>query len=137
MFVDVCFPKGNEEEFIGVARLIGTDALCFIYDKVPKIDNAPSALTKEFRTYVGSTKQGSRILFSDNLVLSQKNVIFYYIPKKEESRFNMPIRSITQVTLNNIKEHNGCIGISLSGLIRSRCFEEAVHVDTARSEEQS
>ena len=122
MFIDICYPDKNEERFLAVASKIGTKQVCFVYDKIPKNKD----LLPE--TFVAGTKQGSRILFTEDLNLSQKNVFYVYIPKKEDRKFNTPNRTITQVTLNGIKERGGCLGISISGLLDSGRYEEAEYI---------
>lgn len=36
MFVDICLPNNNEEEFLKVAKELGTKKILFLYEKVPK-----------------------------------------------------------------------------------------------------
>jgi len=48
MFIDVCYPNNNEEEYIELAKKLSTDALFFIYEKNIKSISKPT-----FKIYSG------------------------------------------------------------------------------------
>ncbi|MFH2019849.1 MAG: hypothetical protein ABIJ34_00390 [archaeon] len=118
MFIDVCFPDKNEASFIEIAKKLGTDGLCFVYP-----DKRSCDVSSSLKIYNASSKNG-KYLFSSNLNLNQKNVIYYYEPQSEKKSFHSPLKEITQVTMNSIAERSGIFGISFHQILRIGNFEE-------------
>lgn len=114
MFVDVCIPKNNEEEFIEVAKKLGTKTLCFIDSNKKNF---------EFKTYNGSFSKGKLVFEPLKKNIINKKRVYYYIPNKSKS-FHFP-SFLTQVTIKKIKEDKSIILIPIYE-INERNVEEII-----------
>ena len=126
MFIDICFPKNNEEAFIDTAKKLSTDGLCFIYDNVKDIRRITD---KDIRTYSGLVVKdvsGSKaeaagiILCSDMRNISKNEKIHYFFlpEKKGKKSFHFPVR-VTQVTFKELRDKNKMLGISFNSVLRN------------------
>lgn len=114
MFVDVCIPKNNEEEFIEIAKKLGTKGLCFIGSDKKYVD---------FLTFNGSFSKRKIIFEPIKKNIINKKRIYYYVPNKSKS-FHYP-SDLTQVTIKKIKEDQSIILIPIYE-INEKNIEEIV-----------
>ena len=102
MFINVCIPNNNENEFIEIAKKLGTDALCFINSDKKDFN---------FKTFNGSFSKGKLIFEPIRKNISNKNRVYYYTSNKSKS-FHYP-SNLTQVTIKKIKELKSILLIPL------------------------
>lgn len=102
MFIDVCIPKNNEEEFITIAKKLNIKGLCFIDGKIKEYN---------FKTIFGSLKKGKLLFEPLNKNIGNKKRVYYYTSNKSKS-FHFP-SYLTQVTIKKIKENNSIFLIPL------------------------
>jgi RNase P/RNase MRP subunit p30 len=83
MFIDVCIPNNNEEEFIKVAERLGTKGILFLYEKQQKDLNDMRKKTK-LKLYSGIitktnvNKQGFVFAKGEQQNIENKNMKFLY-----------------------------------------------------------
>ncbi|MFT4311216.1 MAG: hypothetical protein ACMXX7_01165 [Candidatus Woesearchaeota archaeon] len=105
MFVDVALPKGNEKEFVEIAKKLGTEALLFLYDK--KIGDFE---TKEIKIYKGliNSKNQQKITFNigERFSVEQKHQKYLYGFETLERKDSMHQRrsGMNQVIAKLIKQ---------------------------------
>lgn len=140
MFQDICFPKGNEGEFIDVALKLGTKALIFVYDfkDLKTYDMQKKALkelvnAKSIKADIGllvDEKSINRLPLTDDYVFSKtpskqliehkKSYILYDFELQEKNDFLHHRNSgLNQVFCNIMKEKEKILGISFSTLINA------------------
>ena len=97
MFVDICYPKNNEDKFIEIANKLSTKELCFVYDKhvyyKKRINLKVESLSREIK----------------------KNIIYYYEPDNRFG-FHAPVKNINQVVMKNLAATNPILGISFNSI---------------------
>jgi hypothetical protein len=109
MFIDVCFPKGNEDKFIEVAERLDLKGLLFIYSDKRKATEIKSRLNCKLNAFCGFVEKKRGIFYEICVVNETKK--FSYLPD-----FKIPV---TQV---HIKELAG-FGFPLilqAGLIKNQ-----------------
>lgn len=119
MFVDICFPKENEADFIKTARKINTESLCFVYDKPSNKAN-----TSQMKIFTGllsdmpfKKTSDTNIILSNNFESISKNrkVHVYY-------EINQP--RINQVLIKKLVMEDKLIGISFNYVLK--CLKDPV-----------
>jgi hypothetical protein len=73
MFVDVCFPRENEEKYIEIAKKLGTGGLLFVYNEKSKI--RVLGVSSAIKLYYGVMDKGQARTFS--IQPSGKRIIIY------------------------------------------------------------
>ena len=124
MFVDVCFPKDNEKEFIEIADKLGTGGLVFLYDVKTKIPEIKNSKIKIWQFYLNNNPGYNKknIVFRNNLdkITKKKQIIYFYDGfEKIKKNFHAPSKNITQVKIKTLKEQENMFGISFSHLLKS------------------
>ncbi|AJF61428.1 hypothetical protein QT06_C0001G0588 [archaeon GW2011_AR15] len=119
MFIDVCFPKNNEEEFLRTAERLSIGGLCFVYGgqamgqivhgKMP-VWSASSGAAKIPGTLFGL------VPLSRNISKAGK-IVYYYIPAEEKPRFHYPLKEINQVVMKDLKMHGRILGFSFASVL--------------------
>lgn len=119
MFVDICYPKGNENEFMKVAAALGTKKLCFIYEKPTKIETSFTG------TFLQNHASFS-FLDLEKKIPQRKNFIYCIQNLEDEKKhFNKPSKILTQVYIKDIKEN--LLGISFHEIVNNpKQFEKIV-----------
>ncbi len=102
MFIDICLPKNNEQNFIEIAKKININGLCFIDAEKKKYD---------FNVIYGSHKKGKLVFEPLKKNIGNQKRAYYYVPNQSKS-FHYPSK-ITQVTMKKIKESSSIILISI------------------------
>ncbi|MBN2368625.1 hypothetical protein JXC34_06395 [Candidatus Woesearchaeota archaeon] len=128
MFVDVCFPADNENEFIKIAEKLGTEGLCFVYDdpkKTPELKSKNklklfSAIIAADPSKIKKKNRADLILSTDlSKIAKPQEVHYYYSPEKNEKKsFHFPSR-ITQVPMKEIASKNKMLGISFNMILKN------------------
>ena len=121
MYVDVCFPKNNEEQFILVAESVGIKGLCFLYDENFPVKNKISELkeksnVKLFFCSYGKKIKGSDGEFNINItrdIRKESIYVFDYMSEVNKS-FHMPLKEINQVIMKDLAEMNCLVCIKFS-----------------------
>ncbi|MBN2422554.1 hypothetical protein JXB41_04965 [Candidatus Woesearchaeota archaeon] len=137
MFIDICFPQDNEEQFIKIAGRLGTKALCFVYESNTDFDVINAKLNKlKFKYYVGITIKNSRDLNkinnNRNIVMTEDNSRSFVETKKINMHYNFENVSkkdflhyrnsgLNQVLCKVLQEKNKLIGLSFSNILNSSC----------------
>ncbi|MCM2325626.1 MAG: hypothetical protein NDI94_04130 [Candidatus Woesearchaeota archaeon] len=111
MFIDVCYPDGNEEEFIKVAGELGTKKLCFLYDNQRKIEGHYSASYRQRGNSFSFLDIEKKIPFMKNHIYCIHGLC------QEKKHFNKPTKLLTQVYMKEIK--GSIIGISFDEILNN------------------
>ncbi len=126
MFVDVCFPNENEQEFMRMAERLSTAALCFVYASPQK-----SRLFDKKKTCVYSAvmraKGKNMLSFSDRFpedVKKSRNSLFFVRSVGKNRNFHSP-SCINHVAIKELAAGNNALGIGYS-LIKDAKREPAV-----------
>lgn len=113
MFVDVCIPKGNEEEFISIAEKLGTKGILFLYDKDDKKAKLQELSKKtKLRLYSGLlvTKNvsvpGITFAKAEQQNIENRNLKFMYDFEEQEEKDSFHYRrsGANQVICEMMKE---------------------------------
>lgn len=78
MFVDLCYPSGDESRFLDIAKRLGTKKLCFIYPSAKLAKNKPCAIEVQKKQV---NCQPGTILLTGNTSrakLNDKHILIYY-----------------------------------------------------------
>lgn len=129
MYIDICFPKGNENEFVEIAKKIGTKALVLVYKDYKELIKQKN-LKLNYNTYLGllsnikvREKQeiGVDIILSTSVTrrdIENKIINLQYnfenISKKDKIHFRSS--GINQVIGKIIKQKKKIVGISVTNL---------------------
>jgi len=140
MFVDVVFPKGNEEKFISVAEKLGYSGVCFVYDfssaDVKKIQQKIEKLrkkSKKVNVYLGFVANAGNcakarnscelvLLKSsdknhDNLEKKDFDVIFDLEMNPMKDTMHYRVSGLNQVLCSLAVKKKKIIGINLRNII--------------------
>lgn len=125
MFIDICFPKNNENEFIEIAKKLSTKALCFVYDDYRKIKVLKSTKIKIYNainTISDKKINMNYFQFSNDLkLISNKKIINYIDETSLKIRnFHIPIKDITQVHMKEYRDKNKILGISFNSIFTKK-----------------
>jgi RNase P/RNase MRP subunit p30 len=131
MFVDVCFPKNNEKEFIEIAEKLGTEGLVFLYDAKTKIPEIKEKKIKIWQFYLNNNPgyNKKKIVFRNNFdkITKKKQIIYFYDGfKKIKKNFHAPTKNITQVKIKSLKEQENIFGISFIHVLK--CSPEEMEI---------
>lgn len=79
MFIDICIPKNNEEQFLEVAEKLGTKAILFLYEKKEKDLSKLKEKTK-IKIYAGTINGQSQINFAkaEQQNIANKKIKYLY-----------------------------------------------------------
>ncbi len=75
MFIDIVIPKGNEEQFIQIAKELGTEKLLFLYNEKPK------EIKGHFSGQIVTKNPGHKAIFfskGSRGLVENRNVKFHY-----------------------------------------------------------
>jgi RNase P/RNase MRP subunit p30 len=92
MFIDVCIPKNNEEEYIQVAEAIGTKGLLFLYEKEEKhklIDLKNKTKLKLFQGLLikkNTNNPGITFAKAEQQNIENRNLKFLYDFEEQEEK---------------------------------------------------
>lgn len=135
MFQDVCFPKNNEEEFVEIAKKLGTGCLIFVYEFInfKDLDEKRKKLSEinDIKVDIGvlvNDKTVEKLQKSDdyvfartpskNLIESKKTYILFDFEMQDKPDFLHHRNSgLNQVIANAMKEK--ILGISFSTYLNS------------------
>ncbi len=138
MFQDICFPKGNEREFVEIARRLGTKSLVFVYyfndQKSLEEKKKEVQAFADFRIDVGvlvDEKNINKIHVNDEFVFSKnpskslienkKTYILYDFETGEKPDFLHHRNSgLNQVLCELIKKKEKMVGISFSIILNAQ-----------------
>ena len=146
MYIDIVFPRDNEQDFIDVAVKLGYNALCFAYpfgrDIVHEKEKIKELEKKyKIKLYAGLCPKPEEIQravgkadlivvkgsFKDRFVLekTKADIIFNL---ESHGRDSMHYRSsgLNQVLCRFAKANDICIGFSFSSLLKADSFQKAV-----------
>jgi len=131
MFIDVCFPKNNEKEFIEIAEKLGTNGLVFLYDVKTKIPDIKENKIKIWQFYINNNPSYNKknIVFRNNLkkITKKKQIIYFYDGfEKIKKNFHAPSKNITQVNIKTLKEQENLFGISFNHILN--CSSEEIEI---------
>jgi hypothetical protein len=117
MFVDVCFPDNNEQQYIDIALRLKTDGLCFVYQK--KRVSINETRLKVFSALLAdrSLIKGFDAYFTYKMPLIAKKIIYIYEGQQSRRNYFTP-SSLTQVAIKEIKNSSGALGISFNYLLK-------------------
>jgi len=137
MFQDVCFPKNNEQEFVEIAKKLGTDSLIFVYEftnmkDLEKIKQNFSVIS-DFKVDIGllvndktiqKLQNTNHYIFaktpSKNLIESKKTYILYDFELQDKPDFLHHRNSgLNQVIANEVKEKGNILAFSFSTYLNS------------------
>lgn len=121
MFIDVCIPKDNEEEFILIAEKLGTQGLLFLYKGKEKDLKEIQTKTK-VKLYSGNIDSGkSEIMFKEGnrKNVEDKNTQFLYDFEEQERKdsYHYKRSGINQVIAKLIKDKKKTIVIDTNKLL--------------------
>lgn len=135
MFQDVCFPKNNEQEFIDIAKKLGTKSLIFVYEftNFKDLDEKKKKLSeiKSIKVDLGvmvndktveKLQKNDDYIFartpSKNLIESKKTYILFDFEMQDKPDFLHHRNSgLNQVIANEMKDK--ILGISFSTYLNS------------------
>ena len=141
MFVDVCFPKENEKEFVDVANKLKTYGLIFVYND-KETSQKSFVKSGKLKTYSGlllkdKNKQSGSfdLVFTTTFAVGKKlhkKMVYFYEKYGEKHSFHAPIKSINQVIIKDIKKNNSMVALSFYQLLNCvknpRLFEELTFI---------
>jgi len=122
MFVDVCLPKNNEEEFIKAAEKLGTKGLLFLYEKKEK--NISSLQTKtKIKLYSGTINGSSKINFvkaeQQNIVDKNSKFLYGFEDLEKKDSFHYRRSGTNQVLCKLIKTKNKVFVLDMEKIFTS------------------
>ena len=119
MFIDVCIPSGNEEEFVSMAEKLGTKAIMFLYKgKSPVIES------KKVKIFYGKLGEGGVFSFTigERKFVESKNSRFHYGFQELEQKDSLHYRKsgINQVIGKLMKDKEKVLVIDVESFIVSK-----------------
>ena len=138
MFQDICFPNGNEKEFVDVALTLGTPNLIFVYFFKNKEDIAKNMIIlegiKKLKVQIGVLVDDKTVdkipndvdyVFSKNpsraLIESKKTHILYDFENQLNYDFMHHRNSgLNHIYCNMIKDKKKVLGFSFSSILNSK-----------------
>ncbi|MEK6916271.1 MAG: hypothetical protein AABW92_00870 [Nanoarchaeota archaeon] len=122
MFVDVCFPKNNEKEFLDVAEKLSIDGLLFIYDNDKEKKEIKHDKIKIFNGYTHNVNTSKAVILEplDENISKRKNIIYIYLPEDESPKFHFPLKKINQVLMKELKLNNKLVGLSFGKILAGK-----------------
>lgn len=126
-FTDICIPNGNEQEFINVAKKLGTKSLLLLYEtkKQPKLDNInlyDVKITTANLITNNTNKQGMNFAKTNIQTVENKYITHLYDAESLEEKDNHHYRrgGMNQATAKKLKEHQKTLIIGIEQLITNR-----------------
>ena len=125
MFVDICIPKNNEEEFIKIAQRLGTKKLLFLYDKKEKDLKELQKTTKIklFSGLIDSQKDNSlNFAIGERKNVENKKIKFLYGFENLEQKDSLHYRrsGINQVIGKLIKNKEKILVIDMEKIFEKK-----------------
>lgn len=122
MFIDICIPDNNEEEFIETAEKLETDGLLFLYKDKKQVKEIKSEKLKIYTGLLVNKKPGHKgIHFAkgERQNAENKNIPFLYGFEELEKKDSMHHRrsGLNQVLCNIIKEKEKTIILDFEKLL--------------------
>jgi RNase P/RNase MRP subunit p30 len=135
MFIDICFPKNNEKEFIKIANKLDTESLCFVYSADFDIKSVKNKLEKtKFKFFLGleikDSKELNKKVKDVDLVVSEKNSRNFLKSKKINLHYNFETLAkkdslhyrnsgLNQILCKILKENKKIYSVSFSNILNS------------------
>ncbi|MBU0471315.1 MAG: hypothetical protein KKF89_04730 [Nanoarchaeota archaeon] len=127
MFIDVCFPSGNEKEFVVQAKKLGCSGLIFVYNSLDKkvLETVKGLGSKDFKVFIGSFKNGKGVdyLFSngsrEDFESKKVDVIFDLEQSLKNDKSHYRSSGLNQVLCSLANEKNIFIGLSFGSVLKS------------------
>ncbi len=129
MFIDVCIPSNNEEEFISVAEKIETKGLLFLYEKEEKRKMLQELQKKtKIKIYSGllvsrnTNKPGITFAKAEQQNIENRNLKFLYDFEEQEEKDSFHYRrsGANQVLCSAMKEKEKVFVFDMEKIILSR-----------------
>ncbi len=136
--IDVCFPKNNEEEFVNIAKRLGTDTLIFVYDDPKKFYNKKSsinilnALITTAKNVVKARNKSDLVLLksdgiNDRLAFEQTkpDIIFNLEEVQRKDFIHQRASGLNHIHAKLANKNQIIIGFSFNSLLKNTGIERA------------
>ncbi|MFH1649437.1 MAG: hypothetical protein ABIA93_02725 [Candidatus Woesearchaeota archaeon] len=119
MFIDICFPSGNEEEFLKTAKALGTGKLLFVYKEMPSHSKGIKAAL--FNTKAARQKPSLVLASGARNVFEHPSVNLVYGQEKlgVKDTVRQPDSGMNEVLARILARKDKAYGIAISDLIEN------------------
>jgi len=125
MFIDIVFPDNNEAEFLKIAKILGTRALCFVYTKPQKSGQEHTGILAKVADLKKISGKSDLTLIEspqDNREMFQRkgiDIVYNLEPNSARDSVNAKNSGLNQVTAKLANKNKIMIGFSFSSLLNT------------------